>query len=1454
MKRKIALLMACVLLVGTSFSTYATEPGTAAQTQQGGEASPDGVATDGETGAGDGSETTTPQQPGENSLEDGNQAGGDQPGATTEGTGQQGTETPSDSTPSIGNNGDTVPEGTVQPDTEQPSQETDAPPEGTQPAETTGSQETATPDEEGKMETGTARAPVKMGDIGQVDVSIGAALILGAPVVFAVTLTDAQGGIQERFLTLGEDNGSGQEERCSFTGLAEGEYDLTVTGESFATYTQKVNVAGRETVKLMTGFLKGKDVEYVEGKAHPGVLLIGDVNKDGIINEGDRAALMAAIEGGDATGLVADLNRDGQIDLVDLEYFTIGYNQSKDILARIQRSIPSAAIDSSGYGDTRVEGDLAQLLENGASVTLKPGVEAPISRENSVGLIFEFNTGLLGDGGVVDGLVFQSGKDTPITDAEVDIAYLDENGQEQHTGFVSAEPMGPLQLTVETNVEVSLDEKGNIEVRLGGQIAVKRVTLNIKGVRSSNNLVEIAKVEFVNGMEDRIPEPEPGMPTGLVVNPGSKRISVSWQDPGNATGYEVEVMPVGTDAPETLMVPKCALDITSYGGNELVNGQTYQVRVRSANGTWRSIYTESVTATPMPTRKPDKPDNVSAVGKYQSILVSWKLMKDTDSYNLYYRKSSDSEYLKIEGITTNSYTITGLEDMTEYTVYVTGVNMFGESGPSLLAAATTTDLKPAQMPKYKLINPVEDGKPSSHIVSTAQSSRMEASPLDVSAATAWGTVDQNGASYYIKSSWDDGGYNYMNLKHGLTYEFDQAYKLDTIAFHDVTSQDTGISYAQVRWWDETGKEEYITYGRISLQKKRDSGNRLYYVLKLPQPVNAKKIQFGLARYAAEGNQITVSEVYFYHYDTLLEDIMNLYEDNLHTVLREDVTQETIDALRAQVNTPDTVSGELHPDRELLERELQTAEAILHDQGLKASVQVHSGISTKDVGRGFGGLNAWQPLGVASAAGEEIMVYVGHNSKKTGEAANLQLVATQYHSEAGPVSTVAANLKVGANKVTVPKLGSLSGVEGGGALYVQYTGNDGNDLYAVRVSGGAQVPRLDLYQMTDSAERLARATAYVEELDAFVAQMETLHGEVHQNSGNSQVVYPYDQANCILGASDILLDTMMLSLPAKQILGGLGEGSASERAQKLLQSMQAMEDMMYLFYQHKGLNANAADAKDRIPKGHLNIRYQRMFSGAFMYASGNHIGIEWGSAPGMMTAVPVVSDSQGRYQSGNYFGWGIAHEIGHCINQGDYAIAEITNNYFSVLAQAKDNNSSVRFQYPEVYKKVTSGTKGRATNVFTQLGMYWQLHLAYDRGYNYKTYENPQEQLASLFFARVDTYARNTAKAPSPGGVTLKLEGDRDQTLMRLACAAAERNILEFFERWGMTPDEGTRAYAAQFAKEARAIYYVSDESRSYSLRGGSSSLGTDGKMEAVGEPGGHHPGLQRDSGGRRAGL
>lgn len=1258
---------------------------------------------------------------------------------------------------------------------------------------------------------------------GQVDVSIGPALILDRAVTFTVGLT----GQASQTITLAADR---EEQtaphRVSFEGLTAGDYQLTVSGPGFAAYSQTISVDEQvSSVQLLTGFVEG--LVYQEGTPHPGVLLIGDVNGDGVVDEADRKALTDAIDAENYSEAM-DLNGDGRTDLVDLDYFARGYQIKENILAQVEKSIPAAVIEASAGANTKVEGNLTALLKKEGNVVLTPENGGEISADCPVSLDFELSA----DSGLTqaDGIVIETSNDNPISRATVAITYIGEDGQENiETALVES---GVHHLLKDSSVLVKQDARGNIQIHLGTQIAVKKVTLTILGMQKNNNLAEISRVEFVNGMEDRIPEPSMDIPENLTATVGSKTFTLTWDHCVNVTGYEVLIEQ--GDSQETQRVAGNSLTVTSFGGKDLVNKTEYQVRVQAVNGTWRSGYSDPITVVPKASKRPDKPDRVSATGKYQSVAVSWKMMEDTDSYNLFYKETQAETYQKIEGITLNSYTISGLKDRTEYTVYVTGVNELGESDPSLSSLAQTTDLQPAVMPRYKIINNGAAGEKGAHIISATQKhGTMTDSPLDTVAGTAWGTVDHDPASYYLRNSWDDGGFNALG-SNGLTYEFDQAYRLETIALQEIAPQSLNYSYARIRYWDESGKEFTLDRGQTAVQRKLDAEQRPYYLLRLPETITVKKIQIGLARYLASGT-ITVSEVYFYHYDSLEDDIMALYEDDLHTVLKAEVTQETIDELRQRINTPDEVSGEYHPDRDILERELKNAEDILNNIQLCAPVLIHNSITTSDVNRGFGGLNAWQPLGITAAAGDSITLYVGHNSKRTGDNTNLQLVATQYHSESSPMFKVIATLKVGGNIIEIPRLWS-SDAESGGALYIQYTGNSASDRYAVRVSGGVQVPRLDLYQVEDAGERLARTLTYVQELQGYVGRVEALHEQVHKDSQNTLVNrYEYNDRNCILGASDILLDTMMFSLPAQQVLRGAGTGTAEEQAQKIVASLDAMENMMGLFYQHKGLNNSAPAEKDRLPKRHLNIRYQRMFAGAFMYASGAHIGIEWNETAGMMGAIPVESDSSGRYLSGRYFGWGIAHEIGHCINQGTYAVAEITNNYYAQLAQAKDTNTGMRFQYPNIYKKVTSGASGPSSNVATQLGMYWQLHLAYDSGYNYKTYENYEEQLDNLFYARMDTYARDVSRAPAPGDIALTLSKNSDQDLMRLACAAAEKDILEFFERWGKIPDAGTQEYAGQFEKETRAIYYADDDSRVYRLEHEGSSLGTAQSVEAVGE-------------------
>ena len=138
------------------------------------------------------------------------------------------------------------------------------------------------------------------------------------------------------------------------------------------------------------------------------------------------------------------------------------------------------------------------------------------------------------------------------------------------------------------------------------------------------------------------------------------------------TGYEVLIEHNGEQ--DTYTVKNNSLKVTSFNEKKLVNKEQYTAKVQSVNGTWKSGYSESVTAVPKADKKPDAPENVKAVGKYKSVEVSWKNMKNTEFYNLFYREKGQEEYTKIENITTNSYTISELKENVKYEIYLTGVN------------------------------------------------------------------------------------------------------------------------------------------------------------------------------------------------------------------------------------------------------------------------------------------------------------------------------------------------------------------------------------------------------------------------------------------------------------------------------------------------------------------------------------------------------------------------------------------------------------------------------------------------------------------------------------------------------------------------------------------------------------------------------------------------------------
>ncbi len=1190
-----------------------------------------------------------------------------------------------------------------------------------------------------------------------------------------------------------------------FSDLEDGNYTLTITSTTnkYQEYKQDFVVEGLEyAIQLYAGEM---EVD-TQQNAHLGVLqyrMYGEQELKEILDEIEKRT----------DTLDYDLNSDNVVNLLDLQLFSAYYstNPKENILSTIETSVPSSIVQSNLGENVEIKsGSLEQVLDQETQESVQLATKEAISEENP--LEVSFILGKADTAVPLEGISIQSGAvENQISGGSILIETQDGVKEE----YTITREVGRGILASETKTAV-LHDDGSISIDFGGQIAVKKVTIKVTATATKNgNLVEISKVEFVNDMENKIPAPELNIPSNLQAKAGNKEFTLNWLKGNNITGYEVSVR-TENGKEEVYSTSKNTITIAQYNKDKLKNKITYFVKVRSVNGAWKSPFSEEISVIPRTDEKPKAPDNLVVKGSYKTLDLSWKQMEDTDTYNVYYKKDSETSFIKISGISTNSYQLTNLEDQTKYQVYVTGVNELGEGAKSLTASAKTTSNEPVKMPLYHLINlPNASGELSQHIKSaSAGSGQMVNSALDTQGNSALGLFDNDFNSYLETSTWDIGGWN-NNANAGIHVTFDNVYQIDEIVIAE-PREIADYPYVRIHYKDEQGKMQSTKRMEFETQNITQENGRRYYRIKLPSPIRTSEVIVGLGRYVAGSPSITIAEMRFYSYDSLEDDISNLYEDDLHVQLKNSVDEKQLEDLQNRLDTTD--NGEYHLDRNLLQKELDTAKSLFEDsEKLYDVTKVNTNITAKKDGHlGFSGLNAWQPLGVSASANEKIVVYVGGKGKKTGQNVNLQLVATQQHAESSNLSKVVATLKTGRNEITIPELTSTD-VERGGALYVQYTGNDSKEELAVRVMNGTKIPVLNLYGVTDEKERQNKINAYMEEVKAHTKQLKTLH---RKQKGFSlfSLFQGYDEKTSIVNTTDIMLDQMMISIPASQVVAG-----TNGDADTLASSLQAMDEMMILFYQQKGLTnsfsekdlSNKLNVKNSLPSQHLNIRYMKMFAGAFMYAAGNHIGIEWNETIGMVNTTSVQADKDGRWLSGQYFGWGIAHEIGHNINQGKYAIAEVTNNYFSLIAQAKDTNDSVRFDYEKVYDRVTSNVKSRSEDVFTQLAMYWQLHLAYDRYYNYKLFDNYEDIYNHVFFARIDSFVRDTSKAPSPNEIALTLGNDKDQNFMRLASAAAEKDLSEFFMRWGLIPDDTTKAYIEQFEKEMRAIYYVNDEARVY---------------------------------------
>lgn len=1207
---------------------------------------------------------------------------------------------------------------------------------------------------------------------------------------FEVTLMNAQG---EEIIATAKSAANGNSLICD-KALAAGTYDMTITASGYLTYTQKVKIANGMITKLDLYNSHAVNEGLDAGKQR-GIMAVGEINDDGVIDEKDADKMMDAIDA-QSTDSSFDLNGDGAVNVGDLAYITANYG--KNIQAKQVDVLSGEQVKPSVSEGTTVKGDNIGDLTSGKEdtvVQLAPKNEAPISKENPVEVSLDVAESAAAK---VDGLLIAppAGTNNLITDATIDV--VDANNNTYQAVLTQAQTMSR-----DAKLVTATQEKdGTIVVNLGTQIAIKKVTIKVTG--ASTNLVDIAQVEFVNGMENRIPEPEKSVPEikelTQISAGNDPSFSVSWTPQVNITGYEVMVS--GNGKEQVFSTKDTSLTVKEVGSAKLKSYVPYTVRVRSTNGDWKSSYSEAKTITIKPESVPPAPENLDVEGIVDGISVKWKDMRDTQTYSIYYRAKGETDFKVIPNVTGTSYTIRDLTPNTTYELYMIGHNERGDSPQSEHKEATPINATELRMPKYQLINTSNGhGQKTKHI---------EAVTLgDVKVEDPFAIVDDSLDSYVVRQDWD-WGWHYNRDKAPII-TLDQEYEMDTIRF---SGESDYMDYSNVRVtvWDATGheKEVLVHPGNTgSVRAKKDKNGNTYQELIFDAPEKVKKIRIGLAHGSSSRKRITISEVAFYHYDSLANDIEALFTDGTHIALRDDVDAAKVNELKARAVAVDEESGEIHPDSESLLLTLKEAEELLKGQMDRDIIAVNNRVTVKADGHldmAFP-LSDLQPLGVTVQKNEALNVYVGAEGKKQGEATNLKLVFTQTFGEASHWQKEIP-LKVGANAISAEDVAKRTN-EAGGAVYVRYHGDAGKEAYSVRVTGGTKIPVLDVSGKTGET-RTQAIQAYVDKLDAYSQSLQAKHEEAGATDG-SMHKEAYNAETCVFNVTDIVMNGMMYSVPANVVWKAINEnGNPTET---LTQAITAMEQEVELLYQHKGLHKSETSGTDRFPAQRLNVRYQKMFDGAFMYAGGKHMGVGYSIAGILSKMTPVETDSKGNaIDDINLSGWGVAHEIGHVINNKHYTVGEVTNNYYSILA-----TGDMRSDYDnEVYKAVTSGG---TNDQRTALAMYWQLHMAFDNDGNFKTYDTAEAMKKNLFFARMDSYARNTANAPKTN-VALSLDSNsKSDNIIRLACAASEQNMLSFFEAWGLTYNEATKKYAAQFTTKVKDIQYLKPEAHAYRLAG-----------------------------------
>ncbi len=1140
-----------------------------------------------------------------------------------------------------------------------------------------------------------------------------------------------------------------------------GAYEAVIAGLPLGEYAMTVTGTGYTPCTAQVT-LRDYSQHLLMGTAD-GTFSLGDVDGDGAVTAADRAALDAQLG---RTGELEnyDLNGDGAVDITDLAYVNRVMDLAGEPRVLSTAAIVSATVDQAAV--TLTGGTAEDLFTGESPVTVAPaqGQEAlsiPITLDQPTEMSEISITSPSAGGGIQAGA------------ALVELA----DGSTMTVPFDISAPAGVYALSRAAGQSV-------VTINLGAKVPVKKVTITVTRVEGqAGEKPEFATVTQIEFLKDIVSEEAKAdtQVKGLAATVGDGEVTLVWDSLPNVTGYTVAY---GTD--------KNALNKSvGASGNRLVisdltNSTPYYFQVTAVNGDWRGTPSAVLSATPLASTVPGAPSNLTVERADGALRLSWSKTKDATYYQVFYRQQGTEEWSLWGGNTAaTSAVITGLTNGTVYEVAVKAGNHKG-TGPYSAVATGTPEKEGFEMPALPQTNRIDSGELTGVVMENPGNVDKNLCP----GFTVAHLTDNDPNTYWVAANW----WTSSNITYTFRDTHDMNYLL-LVPYLDGSYKNRIANYT-ITLRGEDG-QVLATYYREGMNITGSD----YYILSFPETQGVKSLTLALGEKTG-GPRVSISEIAFYNSDTLSQDIAALFTDGTFTALNSGVEQADITALKDRLGA----LGSFYLDLDRLADELDLAQSLLEHDGsalgvVKQDLQSRSPSAPADQAAGQTASDL-QPLGVTAKAGSTVAVYA-----ELPDDAPVYVVPTQFYGESGVWKGAPVALKNGRNYITVEKIGSLTDTRGG-VLYLTYAGSHPEQI-KLQIRGDGNVSAMPVLELSgwyamDEAARKDAIRTYVQNLAAYV-------------SGLSGGKLTTDIRN----ATEISTPSVLLSLPADQVLSGLkGVGNDEEAmVEAMYQNVLAWEEELFIANKVQGIiDSDAALSGYTYPMTtRQNIRYMRMFAGAFMYAAGNHIGVEYGSTAALVQGKPTALTGAGR--TNGLFGWGIAHEIGH--NMDKLGRAEITNNLYSLALQAWDGSAmtldtrlTADGRWAQIFDKVAQGRPGAANNVFVQLGMYWQLHLAYDGA----------DQPLAFYNAFFKAW-----KSGAYSGYSY------DERFALIASQVAGKDLTEFFTRWGLTLSDGVKDILGDYPAEERAIWYLNDASRTYRLQGGTAADGEAAVTASVNE-------------------